>query len=299
MNTTTYHFGLTGYPLEHSLSPRIHTAALRASNLPGEYKLYPVPPSSQGQSELAALLDRIRTGELQGLNVTIPHKQLILSLLDGLTPAADAIGAVNTVYLDDEKLIGENTDAPGFTADLGRFFEEIIQEWQYTIPLSKAGLVLGAGGAARAVVYTLVRDGWRVCVAARRTEQARELLRGIADARGNQDTYGSLTPIQLEAGTIRRLAGDIALIVNATPLGMAPQVYASAWPSGVPFPPGALVYDLVYNPHETALVRAARAAGLPARTGLGMLIEQAALAFERWTGITAPRQAMWESVHEE
>lgn len=298
MNNKTYRFGLTGYPLEHSFSPRIHKAFLRASNLLGEYELYPIPPLPQGQVELAALLGRIKTGELHGLNVTIPHKQVIMPLLDGLTPAASAIGAVNTVYQEGEDLIGDNTDAPGFMADLRRFFGEVTPGWRYPKPLSKSGLVLGAGGSSRAVVYALLQDSWRVCVAARRTEQAQELVQSIARSTVKQDTHGSLTPIHLEPSTIKELVDDICLIVNTTPLGMTPEVNASAWPSRVPFPPSAMVYDLVYNPAETTLVRAARATGLPARTGLGMLIEQAALAFESWTGIVASRQAMWETVHE-
>lgn len=297
MKKVHYQFGLTGYPLEHSLSPRIHTAALSVSNLQGEYKLYPVSPMPQGQEELSDLLDRMKVGELHGLNVTIPHKQVIIPLLDGLTPPASAIGAVNTVYRDGGNLIGDNTDAPGFKTDLDRFFTEIKIGKRYTMALPETALVLGAGGSARAVVYALVKGGWRVLVAARRLEQAQELSQSFA--RLPDGETGEIIPsLHLEPGAIREAIDGVSLIVNTTPLGMAPQVNSSPWPSEVPLPPGAFVYDLVYNPPETALVRAARAAGLPARTGLGMLVEQAALGFERWTGLTAPRQAMRESVYD-
>jgi shikimate dehydrogenase len=293
-----YQFGLTGYPLEYSLSPRIHMAALRVSNLQGEYKLYPVPPMPQGQGDLIDLLDRMKVGELHGLNVTIPHKQVIIPLLDGLTPPASAIGAVNAIYQDGSKLIGDNTDASGFKTDLHRFFAELKTSKRYTMALPKTALVLGAGGSAHAVVYALVKDGWRILVAARRLEQAQELSQSFARL-PDGETVELIPSLLLEQGAIRDVTDGISLIINTTPLGMAPQVNSSPWPSKVPFPPGAFVYDLVYNPPETALVRAARAAGLPARTGLGMLVEQAALGFERWTGLTAPRQAMWESVYDE
>src|SRR3972149_5723580 len=110
--------GLTGYPLGHSLSPKLHAAAFKSVGLDGEYQLYPVSPDDR--SGLPQLLGRVRSGELLGLNVTIPHKQVVIPFLDELSPSARAIGAVNTVYLKDGKLIGHNTDAPGFTADLKR-----------------------------------------------------------------------------------------------------------------------------------------------------------------------------------
>src|SRR5450759_1277704 len=110
--------GLTGYPLGHSLSPKLHAAAFKSVGLEGEYQLYPVAPDDP--SGLPQLLGRVRSGELQGLNVTIPHQQTVIPLLDELTPSAKAIGAVNTVYLKDGKLTGHNTDAPGFIIDLKR-----------------------------------------------------------------------------------------------------------------------------------------------------------------------------------
>src|SRR5688572_18657556 len=160
--------GLIGFPLGHSLSPKIHTAALKACELEGNYSLFPVQPNDmQG---LKDLLLRVRAGELRGLNITIPHKQNVLPLLDELTPTAQAIGAVNTIYFRHHKLIGDNTDAPGFLSDL----KNHITTGTYRREAVNA-LVLGAGGSARAVVYALVNDGWSITLAARRVEQAQQL----------------------------------------------------------------------------------------------------------------------------
>ena len=168
------HLGLIGYPLSHSLSPQLHAAAFQALKLDGEYRLYPVAPNdNQG---LAKLAQRLRLGKLQGLNVTIPHKQAILPLLDKLTPSAQAIGAVNTLYLKGDRLIGHNTDAPGFLSDLHNSFGQPTVE--------KNALVLGAGGAARAVVYALLTDGWNVTLAVRRADvdQAAALIESMRGA---------------------------------------------------------------------------------------------------------------------
>ena len=302
METKPYRLGLIGYPLKHSLSPRIHQAALEASGLPGEYRLYPVPPLPTGRADLQALLEDIQRSEIHGLNVTIPHKQSIVPLLDGLSPTANAIGAVNTVFLNESQLIGDNTDAPGFMEDLTRFTREVSPASHDTITPLNSALVLGAGGSARAVVYALAQAGWQVCIAARRIEQAKELIIDLSDSTTNTGqnnmSRGQLSFTRLEPTSIRDLTADISLIVNTTPLGMAPHIHTCVWPPSTPLPQSAIVYDLVYNPRDTELVRAARVAGLPATTGLGMLIEQAALAFERWTGSPAPRHAMWNAVNE-
>jgi shikimate dehydrogenase len=151
---TTFDFqlGSIGYPLGHSLSPKIHAAALKACGLQGDYSLFPIHPDDK--DGLKDLLARIRAGELHGLNVTIPHKQNVIDFMDELTPTAEAIGAVNTIYLRDNKLIGDNTDAAGFLADL----KKGIGNGE----LGKSAIVLGAGGSARAVVYALLNDGWEV-----------------------------------------------------------------------------------------------------------------------------------------
>ena len=278
--------GLIGYPLEHSLSPRLHGAALRAAGVEGEYRLYMIAPMPQGAAALEALLGRMRAGDLRGLNVTIPHKQTVLPYLDDLTPTARAIGAANTLFLQDGRLLGDNTDAPGFLADLGRLLEDAAPAAARWTPEGGRALVLGAGGSARAVVYALLKAGWQVMLAARRLEQAQAM-------QGSFAAYGTLHVCILEAEALAALDGQVDLLVNTTPLGMWPHVDASPWPAGLALPSGACIYDLVYNPAQTCLVQAGRAVGLPAASGLGMLVEQAALAFERWTGCAAQRAAMY------
>ncbi|MEZ0395502.1 MAG: shikimate dehydrogenase [Anaerolineales bacterium] len=276
--------GLVGYPLTHSLSPRLHRAALAACGLEGEYRLYPIAP--QDWQSLRRLTDRLRSGKLLGLNVTLPHKQDVIPLLDGLTPEGRAIGAVNTLYLNDNCLIGHNTDAAGFRADLGRLFVRL--------PNEKRALVIGAGGGARAVVYCLLQAGWEVTVAALSVYKARALAEALGEATG----AASVGVILTEANAIRAIAPGLTLIVNASPVGMLPHSQAMPWPEEVPFPPDAVVYDLVYLPRETRLVRSARQAGLRAMSGLGMLVEQAALSFECWTGMNVPRSIMSAAAEE-
>jgi shikimate dehydrogenase len=207
--------------------------------------------------------------------VTIPHKQAVISLLDGLSETAKAIGAVNTIYAQNGRLIGDNTDAAGFWADLSG----CIDIGQSKIESQKSAIVLGAGGSARAVVFALKAHGWEVAVAARRIEQAQALV----------TEFGLQAAQSLDSKTV-----DFELLVNTTPLGMTPNIETCAWGWG--FPPRAFVYDLVYNPPETLLMKRARVAGLSTSNGLGMLIEQAALAFELWTGHPADRTAMRESI---
>ncbi|MBI5952530.1 MAG: shikimate dehydrogenase [Chloroflexi bacterium] len=271
------HLGLIGYPLGHSLSPKIHTAALKAAGLEGDYSLFSIHPDDmQGLKELLAC---VRSREILGLNVTIPHKQNVIPLLDDLTPSARSIGAVNTIFFKDGKLIGHNTDAPGFLGDIQRCFPSLQAPGH--------ALVLGAGGAARAVVSALLSSGWQVTLAVRPADvgQAEALISSF-----NQD--GLRNFVEMTAEGLSSLSGGMKLIVNATPLGMSPASNTCPLPEDFPFPTGAVVYDCVYNPRETLLVKRARSAGLPAETGLGMLIEQAALAFEIWTGHNPPRDIL-------
>jgi shikimate dehydrogenase len=282
-----YALGLTGYPLGHSLSPRLHAAALRCARLEGSYRLYPVPPDEPEGLEM--LVNRLRSGELHGLNVTIPHKQAVMRFLDEVTPEARAIGAANCLWAQDGRVSGTNTDAGAFLEDAYALLRSAALLGG---PRTGRALVLGAGGSARAVVYALARDGWSVALAARRVEQAEGLAADLSAALPD----AAIHPILLDANTLSALQPD--LLVNTTPLGMHPKVDGTPWPQGLPLPAGAAVYDLVYNPRETVLVRTARESGLRAATGLGMLIGQAAVAFELWTGSKADRKAMGEAVEE-
>ena len=306
-NFQTFKLGLLGYPISHSVSPQIHSAALAAAGLDGEYKLYPVAPDDK--QGLADLLAKVRTGEIHGLNVTIPHKQNVMPLLDELTPTAEAIGAVNTISLQNGRLVGDNTDAGGFWGDLQELLKHPIPQplprraetgsnsishaWERDRPERSArtrmgegqsegrhALILGAGGSARAVAYALLQHGWDVTISARRPEQAESLVTHYASPQ--------LTAIDYNAQTLHSLLSTFHLIVNTTPLGMKSHPQGSPWIEGLPVPPNAALYDLIYNPAETQLMQDAAQAGLPVRNGLGMLIGQALLSFEIWTGRKVP-----------
>ncbi len=287
---------LLGYPLSHSLSPAMHNAALAEMGLSDW--CYEAMPVASGR--LAEAVAAIRGDDYAGANVTVPHKKAIIPLLDGLTPVAEAIGAVNTIIktrrsdgspsprpLAEERgagaevLIGHNTDAAGLLADL----------YAHDVHIShRPVLILGAGGAARAAVAACAGAyaGARVRVVARRREQAQSLI----------PIYQSLEIFDWAPLGLMQASDDCALILNTTPLGMTPNTDASPWLDGTPFPPDAFVYDLVYNPAETLFIRHAQEAGLRAATGLGMLVEQGALAFELWTGKTAPRDIMRRTAEE-
>jgi shikimate dehydrogenase len=276
---------LLGYPLAHSLSPAVHNAALAQVGLNDwQYDAMPVAPDL-----LHKAVEWIRGDGYAGANVTVPHKETIIPFLDGLTPVAEAIGAVNTIVKrvgaireSPLHLIGHNTDAAGFLADL----------YAHDVHISnRPALILGAGGSARAAVAACAGVGAEIRVAARRREQAQSLISILQSP--DQLRIFDLTVLDLE-----RASRGVALILNCTPLGMSPNVNASPWFESVPFPRGAFVYDLVYNPADTLLTRQARAAGLRAATGLGMLVEQGALGFELWTGKTAPRKLMREEAEQ-
>jgi shikimate dehydrogenase len=263
---------LFGYPLSHSVSPAMHNAALADLGLTDwHYEALPIEPKRLGKA-----VETIRGEGYGGANVTVPHKEAVIQFLDGLTPVAEAIGAVNTLLKRDGKLIGHNTDAAGLLADF----------YAHDVHISgKAVLILGAGGAARAAVAAIAPLGCEIRVAARRPDQ----IKSLESIVGSPDSIHSY---DLTIRDLQRASEAAALIINCTPMGMTPNTNASPWFSAVALPRGAFVYDMVYNPSETLLTKQARAAGLRADTGLGMLIEQGALALELWTGKTAPRKLM-------
>lgn len=262
--------GVFGWPVEHSVSPTMHNAAFGALGLDWCYVPFPVQPE-----RLADAVAGVRALGLRGVNVTVPHKAAMLSLVDELTPEARAIGAVNTVVPSTQGLVGHNTDARGFyraLAELG------------FSPEGCNALVLGAGGAARAVVCALASAGARVTVCNRNPERAQSLVNDL----GSAYPEARLCAVSLTTDAMCNATRGTDLVVNATTVGMWPAVDASPWPVVVPFPVGALVYDLIYNPRETLFLRSAREVGLRIGDGLGMLVHQGAEAFKLWTGREPP-----------
>ena len=253
---------LLGHPVAHSLSPRFQSAALRAAGLDVEYAALDVTP--------AALTETLRQLVAEGAagNVTVPHKENMSRLCDRLTPVAARVGAVNTFWIDGQTLVGDNTDVGGFAG-------------AYNSPVAPGGRValFGAGGAAAAVLTAIAEwAGVRVRVWNRNADRARALA----------DRFGAQAVVTQEEALDRS-----SLVVNATTVGLTDDTLP------VPIdllPPGAAVIDLVYRRGETAWVRAARARGHQAVDGLPMLLEQGALAFERWFGVMPDRAAMRRAV---
>ncbi len=289
-----YFLGLVGYPLEHSLSPEIHQAALEWYQLSGSYELFAIPPTNCGNRELIELLESIRSGNFHGLNITIPYKRSVINLVDELTPIARSVGAVNTIYNRAGKLIGDNTDAAGFLNDIKGLAYRCSDGLEgFVNPENNTTvLILGAGGGARAVSYALATLGWDILISSRRPAQAKQLIKDMREP-GCPGTFRSIAHSR---DAIMEILPSINLIINATPVGMFPEISKSPWPTGMPFPEKSFVYDLIYNPPESRLLRESRSAGLPCANGLGMLVEQAAKAFELWTGLSAPRKSMRAAV---
>ncbi len=288
MKRPYWSFGLVGFPLEHSWSPRLHRAALAALGLDGAYELLPVS-SELFEHSIGHLLSALRTRQMHGLNVTIPYKSRVVHYLDDIVEEARWVGAVNTIVMEGDRLLGYNTDVPGFFADLQRlgWLNEEGAD-------NKVALVFGAGGAARAVVYTLLRAGFHIQLVARRPEQAWEVRNHLLTCA--TDFGKKMDVLDWSLRELRGALQDVALIVNCTPLGMWPHTQSCPWPEALPLPKGARVYDLVYRPRKTALLQLAERSGNAFANGLGMLIEQAALSLELWIRRKVPREAMWQEV---
>jgi shikimate dehydrogenase len=266
--------GLIGWPVEHSVSPAMHNAAFEVMGLSGHYTLLRTPPD-----RVEAGLADLKARGYRGANVTVPHKQAVMPYLDKMDDAAHAIGAVNTIVVEGDKLLGYNTDAGGFVSALRDAGFE---------PAGRHALVLGAGGASRAVVYALARGGCVVTIHNRTEGRAAELCRRMQDAA----PHASVTWIPAGTGLADLPLAAYDLLVNTTPVGMWPKTDASPWPESLPMPGHWTVYDLVYNPVETRLLAQASAAGATTIGGLGMLVHQGALAFKLWTGQMPPTEIM-------
>ena len=263
-----------GDPIAQSKSPAIHGHWLREAGITADYRAHRV--TSAG---LAGYLAARRADDAwRGCNVTMPHKQAIIPLLDRLDPAASRIGAVNTVLREGTKLVGYNTDAEGFLEPLRR---ELACDH-----LFRMARVLGTGGAARAIVTALAGEGMVIVLAGRDPAKARALLDEL-DPGGEHHAVDIAHFADTTDFAFDDREGCLDLIVNASPLGMTGQPALAFDLSHVP--PGSIVYDIVTHPLDTPLLRAARAAGFRTVDGLAMLIGQAAAAFEKFYGQKPPR----------
>jgi shikimate dehydrogenase len=272
----TLRVALIGKPLRRRHSQVMHDAAFAAAGIDGHYELLELEPEAVAGAVAAA-----RGAGWLGLGVTAPYKRVVAGLVDAVEPDAERIGAVNNVTrTSDGRLVGFNSDAPGFRAGV---------ELAMGRPLEGTTVVVaGAGGAAHAVVYACVGAGARRVTIANRTVEAAVTLAGRFAQRGIE-----LSAVALDDPALRTAIASADLAVNATTVGMLDPGLTIDVDR---LPAGATVFDLVYVPAETALVRAARGRGLRAANGSEMLIQQAAIAFERWTGVAGMAGVMREAV---
>lgn len=304
----TNHVGLIGYPLGHSVSPPMQQAAFEHYGLDVRYEFWETEPA-----QLADLSERLRQPETLGANVTVPHKETIIPLMDELDDLAYEVGAVNTIVNRDGRLTGYNTDAGGFLRSLEK-------EGGFD-PAGKGVVLIGAGGVAHAVGFALARAGVESLVI---TDLITRRAQGLASAieRSVKRTQGPPPRSCLDAKDIGGVASldfrvhpmpeikvlspkgppfkkavqECDLLVNCSPMGMRHTINEDKSPvTAKLIPSGALVYDVVYNPLETVLMQEATARRARTLGGLAMLVYQGAMAFELWTGKQAPIDIMFEA----
>lgn len=266
----TRHIALIGNPLRRRHSAVMHNAAFAAHGIDATYELRSIEAEEVGE-----FFTEARGPDWLGFGVTAPYKQTAIAYLDEVEPGASAIGAVNNgMRRDDGSLVGFNTDATGFIAAVASTGTSVT---------GRPAVVVGAGGAARAVVWALLYAGAdSVFVANRTPERARELA-------GNLSEFGTIVPGSLDGPALVTALASAAIAVNATTVGMTTNTAAF---DVAHLPEDTLVFDLVYVPPDTPLVRAARERGLAVCNGIEMLIRQAEIAFERWTGIGSTADVM-------
>ncbi|MEW6033792.1 MAG: shikimate dehydrogenase [Chloroflexota bacterium] len=280
----TQHISIIGYPLRHSISPIFQQAALDYYGLDVEYEAWETNPL-----QLSAAIGELRYPRNLGANVTIPFKEEVLPMLDDLDEVADEVGAVNTIVKREDLLLGYNTDVAGF-------LRALRNEGKFQ-PAGRAAVILGAGGAARAVCYGLLAEGAsRLTLVNRSVENAEELAEALKDLVGKKGLHAEVNVLPQDVPGVEGALAECELVVNCTSLGMKHGGQEKRSPlRAEQIPRHVLVYDLVYNPTETPLLKAAAVAGARTLGGLPMLVYQGAAAFELWTGREAPLQVMFEA----
>ncbi|QQR90784.1 MAG: shikimate dehydrogenase [Myxococcales bacterium] len=272
-------YGIFGYPVGHSKSPAMHNAAFRKLGMDALYLPYSVP-----SERLAEAFDALRMLGMRGVNLTVPHKEAALPLLDELSEAARQIGAVNTIINDNGVLKGCNTDAPGLI--------RALQEDQVALSDARV-IVIGAGGAARAAVFGLMNAGCSsITIAARRKAQADALVRDFNETASSVD----LSSIELEEEQLIKCFRTATLLIQATSATLKSDQTAQAFVQSLPLaslPKDAVALDLIYSANKSTLFCiAAEQSGLRSLDGTGMLLHQGALAFELWTTFHPPLESM-------
>jgi len=272
---------LIGHPVGHSASAAMQQAAFDAQGIDARYEVLDVAPM-----ELAAAIEQLRRDDVLGANVTIPHKERTVPLMDRVTEEAHATGAVNTVTREGKRLVGHNTDVPAFRVALDRLVGRQ--------KMPRQAVVLGAGGGARAVVHGLVTEGFqRVIIFNRHLHRGENLVRFFARGAAHME----LKAMPWHESVIEAELAKTKVLVNATAVGLVSDETPIA---AELLPPDLLVLDLVYRPRETRLLREARMAGAAAvQNGETMLLHQGAGAFELWTGQSAPLELMRERLEAE
>lgn len=270
MDSHTVLFGVIGDPIRHSKSPIMLNRAFLEKGINGAYAAFHVTSDQLGQA-----IAGVRGLGYRGLNVTIPHKVEVMAFLDEVHEGARAAGAVNTIVNDNGRLIGYNTDGIGYVRSLK-------EEAQPDL-FGKTIVVLGAGGAARGILWALAQEKPEAILLANRTE---EKAREIADSFSPE-----LRISVISWSSLREACGNADVVINTTSVGMSPNIDAvpidATW-----IKPGSVASDLIYNPLKTAFLQQAELHGCRVHSGLGMFIYQGAYAFEYWTGQPAPTEAM-------
>ncbi|MDE0397185.1 MAG: shikimate dehydrogenase [Candidatus Poribacteria bacterium] len=270
--------GVIGDPVEHSRSPQMHNAAFAKAGLDYVYVPFHVRPN-----DLADAIAGFKAINVVGINVTLPHKQAVISHLTSISREAELIGAVNTLTFSDEGIHGDNTDAPGVL----RALEE---NENMSVPVGENVVVLGAGGAARAVVVALALAGVASITIANRTV---ERAVALAEEMG-QKTGISMQGLGLADAQLPVAVRESMLLINTATVSMDathPLLISADW-----LQPNTIVYDIVYTPPVTPLMRAAAARGCETLGGIGMLVHQGAIAFEKWTGIAPCTETMHQAL---
>jgi len=264
--------GVIGDPITHSLSPALHNAAFNHLKLDFVFLAFKVEAA-----ELENAMRGIRGLGIRGLNVTMPHKTAVTRYLDEVDSTVKFLGSANTILNDDGKLLGFNTDGVGALRALR---ENGVN------PTGKKLLLLGAGGAAKAAAFSLAQEAEALCILNRAPERAKELADALSRMLGKKVVGDSLSP-----STIQKNLQDADILINATSVGMHPNIsqslVAPQW-----LKPDLTVMDIVYNPLETKLAKDAKAAGAKVISGVEMLLYQGAASFEIWTGLVSPIEVM-------